>query len=142
MAAAFPLAKLGILVIRRLSRPLAKAVEQRAKNSDKFRDHVCLPIAQTFLKIQSNAESKLLGKPSQQTEQLDVKAAVNMGADLLEEAVVWSVILGIMVWQMHNSSKKKKTVEKGTKIKLEEYKARLETLEALVEQLQHNKGQS
>lgn len=139
MAAAFPLAKLGILVIRRLSRPLAKAVEQRAKKSDKFRDHICLPIAQSFQRMQANAEGKILGKPPRQTQPLDIKAAVNIGADLLEEAVVWSVILGIMVWQMHNSSKKKKTTEKDTKVKLEEYKTRLERLEAIVEQLQHNK---
>ena len=48
VAPAFPLAKLGFLVIKQVSKPLANAVAKRAKNSKFFRNYVVLPVAQFF----------------------------------------------------------------------------------------------
>ena len=48
VAPAFPLAKLGFIVIKQVSKPLANAVAKRAKNSKIFRNYVVLPIAQFF----------------------------------------------------------------------------------------------
>ena len=45
---AFPLAKLGVLVVKQISKPLAKRIAGRAKKSKMFRDWVCVPLAQGF----------------------------------------------------------------------------------------------
>lgn len=43
---AFPLAKLGILLFRQVSKPVANFLKERAKNHPFFRKYVCMPTAQ------------------------------------------------------------------------------------------------
>ena len=46
--AAFPLAKLGFLIVRQASRPIANSITRRARASTIFRDWICVPTAQAF----------------------------------------------------------------------------------------------
>ena len=46
--AAFPLAKLGFLVIKQISKPIAQGFARRAKQSRIFREYICIPIAQFY----------------------------------------------------------------------------------------------
>ena len=48
VAPAFPLAKLGFLAIKQISKPLANAVANRGRKSKIFRNFVVLPVAQFF----------------------------------------------------------------------------------------------
>ena len=48
VAPAFPLAKLGFLAIKQISKPLANAVANRGRKSKFFRNFVVLPVAQFF----------------------------------------------------------------------------------------------
>lgn len=43
---AFPAAKLGVLAIKQIAKPIANLLKQRAKNSPWFRTYVCMPPAQ------------------------------------------------------------------------------------------------
>lgn len=43
---AFPIAKLSVLLIKQISKPIANACKERAKNSPFFRTYVCMPPAQ------------------------------------------------------------------------------------------------
>lgn len=45
---AFPLFKLGFLVVKQISKPIANALARRAKSSRIFREYVCIPVAQMF----------------------------------------------------------------------------------------------
>jgi optic atrophy 3 protein len=45
---AFPAFKLGALLLKQLSKPLANFVKARAKNSYFFRTYVCMPPAQFY----------------------------------------------------------------------------------------------
>lgn len=47
MITSFPLAKLGGLLLRHVSRPIADAVKQKAKDNYFFRTHICMPPAQS-----------------------------------------------------------------------------------------------
>ena len=51
----FPLAKLGVLAVKQISKPIAKRISATANKSELFRDWVCIPVAQLF----HNAEVKL-----------------------------------------------------------------------------------
>lgn len=46
VAAAFPVAKLGALVMKQLSKPIANYAKSKAKESLFFRTYVCMPPAQ------------------------------------------------------------------------------------------------
>ena len=48
MVAAFPLAKLGILLVKQVSKPIAASLSKRAKKSPFFRNYICIPMAQAF----------------------------------------------------------------------------------------------
>jgi len=43
---AFPLAKLGTLLVRQVSKPIANMLIRRAKNYPFFRQYICMPPAQ------------------------------------------------------------------------------------------------
>lgn len=43
---AFPIAKLSVLLIKQISKPIANICKERAKNSPFFRTYVCMPPAQ------------------------------------------------------------------------------------------------
>lgn len=46
---AFPAAKLGALLLKQISKPIANAVKQQAKSSPFFRTYICMPPAQCIL---------------------------------------------------------------------------------------------
>lgn len=43
---AFPAAKLGVLALKQISKPIATFLKSRAKNSQFFRQYICMPPAQ------------------------------------------------------------------------------------------------
>lgn len=46
VAAAFPVAKLGAIVVKQLSKPIANYTKAKAKESLFFRTYICMPPAQ------------------------------------------------------------------------------------------------
>ncbi|CAG7719283.1 unnamed protein product [Allacma fusca] len=50
MVAAFPIVKLGALLIKQISKPLANLAKRRAKSSPFFRTYICMPPAQGCFK--------------------------------------------------------------------------------------------
>lgn len=47
---AFPIAKLSVLLVKQISKPIANICKERAKNNPFFRTYVCMPPAQCMLK--------------------------------------------------------------------------------------------
>ncbi len=47
-AEAFPVAKLGMQLLKQVSKPIANSLAKRAKSSPIFKDYVCIPVAQLF----------------------------------------------------------------------------------------------
>lgn len=52
--AAFPAAKLGALVLKQVSKPIAQACKNYAKSSPFFRKYICMPPAQCKLEHKQN----------------------------------------------------------------------------------------
>lgn len=44
---AFPAAKLGVLLLKQISKPIANAMKAKAKDSPFFRQYICMPPAQS-----------------------------------------------------------------------------------------------
>lgn len=59
---AFPIAKLGALLVKQISKPIANAVKNKAKTSPVFRKYVCMPPAQC--KYPKSKTRKVISKSS------------------------------------------------------------------------------
>ena len=83
MVAAFPLAKLGVLVIKQVSKPLANAIAKRARSSRIFRDFICIPSAQLFHWADVKVRMRILnlGKVTK-VPKLDEKKAIDTGSQV------------------------------------------------------------
>lgn len=51
---AFPAAKLGALLLKQISKPIANAAKTQAKSSPIFRKYICMPPAQCKLRLYHN----------------------------------------------------------------------------------------
>lgn len=83
MVAAFPLAKLGVLLVKQISKPLANSIASRARSSRIFRDYVCIPVAQLFHWADVKVRMRILnlGKVSK-VPKLDEKKAIDTGSQV------------------------------------------------------------
>lgn len=88
----FPLIKLGYLVIKQLSKPLANAIKQKAKTTPFLRDRILEPPAQMYHKFETTIKMRLLGLGKvSQVKPLSDEMAVALAADMLGEAVIFSM---------------------------------------------------
>ena len=80
---AFPLAKLGFVLIKQISKPIANYIATRARKNKLFGNYVCIPVAQFFhwydVKVRMRALN--LGKVSS-VAKLDEKKAIETGAQV------------------------------------------------------------
>ncbi|KAF7494388.1 Putative OPA3-like protein [Sarcoptes scabiei] len=104
---AFPLIKLAALAIRQISKPLANVIKTKAKNSPVFRNYICMPPAQMYHYFEVNVKMKLLGlgKPSN-VNKLNETAAIELGAELLGESIIFIVAVLTLTAEYYRQSKK------------------------------------
>ncbi len=83
MVAAFPLAKLGVLLVKQISKPLANKLAKRARSSKFFRNYVCIPSAQLFHWADVKIRMRLLnlGKVNK-VPKLDEQKAIETGSQV------------------------------------------------------------
>ena len=83
MVAAFPAAKLGLLVIKQITKPLANSIAKRAAKSPFFRNYLCIPTANFFHHFDVKVRMRILnlGKVSK-VKKLDEKKAIDTGAQV------------------------------------------------------------
>uniref|UniRef100_A0A0K2T0Q1 OPA3-like protein CG13603 n=1 Tax=Lepeophtheirus salmonis TaxID=72036 RepID=A0A0K2T0Q1_LEPSM len=107
VAAAFPLAKLGVLVIKQVSKPIAKSLADRARASQFFRNRICIPIANLFhwYDVKTRMKSLNLGDVKS-VPKLNEKNAIDTGAQILSEMVIFCVAAGILILEMIRQSDK------------------------------------
>ncbi|XP_067412654.1 optic atrophy 3 protein [Emydura macquarii macquarii] len=91
VAGAFPIAKLLYLGVRQLSRPLAARLKAGARASPFFRTYVCGPPAQLYHWVEMRTKMRMMGFRGATIKPLNEEAAVELGAELLGEAIVFSV---------------------------------------------------
>lgn len=109
---AFPIAKLGALLIRQISKPIANVCKERAKNNPFFRTYVCMPPAQFYNWCEVKAKMWILnlGKPVN-IPVLSQEMAIDLGANLLGETLIFSIGAGILLIEYNRQSKKEAAKE-------------------------------
>jgi len=134
--AAFPVAKLGFLLIKQVSKPLAKSVAARAKSSPIFKNWVCIPVAQFFhfyeVKIKMRALNLGTGKVTKVPKLTEAKA-VEQGAEILSELIIVGIASAILIYEYDRSKEKDEAKEEKLKADRESIKNKIFELELKVE---------
>ena len=136
VGAAFPLAKLGFLVIRQVSKPIAKSIAERAKVSPFFKNWVCIPVAQLFHFYEVRVKMATLnlgtGKVTK-VPKLSETQAVQQGAELLSEMIILTIASSILIYEYNRQKEKEEAKEEKIKADREAIKDKIYNLEVKVE---------
>ena len=104
---AFPLAKLGVLLVKQISKPLAKRFANRAKKNLVFRDWVCVPTGQFFHLCEARLRLASLDLALKRTvlkvPKLSEKDAIEHGSTILSEALILCTAVAILVYEYKKS---------------------------------------
>ncbi|XP_059612452.1 putative OPA3-like protein CG13603 [Phlebotomus argentipes] len=118
---AFPAAKLGVLFLKQISKPIANFMKNQAKKSPFFRQYICMPPAQLYnwWEVQAKMWSMNLGKPTN-VQPLNEAMAIELGANLLGEVIIFAIGAGLLILEYTRQVKKDNTnQEKALQEKLE-----------------------
>ncbi|XP_068619214.1 optic atrophy 3 protein homolog [Battus philenor] len=109
---AFPIAKLSVLLIKQISKPIANVCKERAKNNPFFRTYVCMPPAQFYNWCEVKAKMWILnlGKPVN-IPVLSQEMAIELGANLLGETVIFVIGAGLLLIEYNRQSNKEAAKE-------------------------------
>lgn len=109
---AFPIAKLGVLAIKQISKPIANVLKTRAKNSEFFKIYVCMPPAQFYnwCEVKTKMWAMGLGKP-QAVPKLNDQMAIELGANLLGEFIIFGIGAVILIAEYVRQSAKESMKE-------------------------------
>lgn len=89
---AFPMSKLGGLLVRQMSSPIAARIKVYAKNHPLFRRTICMPVAQFYHSAELRYKMWLhrLGRP-QNLPVISEQQAINLGGDILGEGIIFFI---------------------------------------------------
>ncbi|XP_055585826.1 putative OPA3-like protein CG13603 isoform X2 [Uranotaenia lowii] len=109
---AFPAAKLGVLAMKQISKPIANLLKERAKNSPFFRKYVCMPPAQFYnwMEVKTKMWAMNLGKPTQ-VPVLNEAMAIDLGANLLGEIIIFTIGAGLLLLEYQRQVRKEASKE-------------------------------
>ncbi|XP_069981555.1 optic atrophy 3 protein homolog isoform X3 [Penaeus vannamei] len=115
MAPIFPLAKLAFLFVKQVARPLASSIKRRAVRSALFREKICLPPARLYhwCEVRMKMYVMNLGRSSQGSTipRLSEEAAIELGANLLGEGVIFGIAVAILGYEVARQKEKERKKE-------------------------------
>ncbi|XP_065661799.1 optic atrophy 3 protein homolog [Hydra vulgaris] len=113
-----PLLKLGTLVVKQLSKPLANAIKSTVKENPRFAKTVALP-AQAFHIMEQRVRMAGFGwKNKVEVKPLNEDAAVSLGAEMVGEFVIFSLAAICVILQVVYSKRSEKRKEEALNNKL------------------------
>ncbi|XP_039492727.1 putative OPA3-like protein CG13603 [Drosophila santomea] len=96
----FPAAKLGILAIKQVSKPIANVIKSNAKSSPFFRKYICMPPAQFYNWVEVKTKMWALNMGGRvNVPPLNEAMAIELGANLLGEFIIFSIGAGLLIFE-------------------------------------------
>eukprot|EP00088_Acartia_fossae_P021570 TRINITY_DN2297_c0_g1_i10.p1 TRINITY_DN2297_c0_g1~~TRINITY_DN2297_c0_g1_i10.p1 ORF type:complete len:250 (-),score=60.84 TRINITY_DN2297_c0_g1_i10:118-867(-) len=131
MVAAFPVAKLGFLLVKQVSKPIAKSIAARARNSKFFRTYVCIPVAQLFHWYEIRLKMRMLNIGGKVTKvpKLNEAKAIEQGSEILSEFIILSIAATILIYEYNRSKEKEEAKELAKEQETERIKNKIFELE-------------
>ncbi|XP_030573263.1 putative OPA3-like protein CG13603 [Drosophila novamexicana] len=96
----FPAAKLGVLAVKQISKPIANVLKSNAKSSPFFRKYICMPPAQFYnwVEVKTKMWALNLGRPVT-VPPLTEAMAIELGANLLGEFIIFAIGAGLLIFE-------------------------------------------
>ena len=112
------LAKIGSLLIKTLSKPVAKRIKTDFTRYDLTRRFL-IGMGQQTHRLTTRMTIWSEGFKVRSIPPLEEKEAIQKGADLLGEAIVFGVSVGVVVWEYNRSNEKAKAKEEKRLLEIE-----------------------
>ena len=144
---AFPLAKLGVLLVKQISKPISRRVARTANQSQLFRDWICIPIGQVFHNVEVRIKRASLDLPfnragdtqkKYKVPRLSDKQAVEQGSEIISEVLILSVAIGVIVYEFTRSQQEKREEEAMKAQERQVLKDKLYSMELSVDRHEDN----
>ncbi|XP_010499381.1 PREDICTED: OPA3-like protein [Camelina sativa] len=130
-----PLMKLGTLLVKTISKPLASQLKHQAKVHPKFRQSI-INFAQRNHRITTQMQRRIYGHATDvEIRPLDEEKAVQAAVDLIGELFLFGVGGAVVVFEVQRSSRSEARKEEARKQELEELRLKDEALEKQVADL-------
>lgn len=126
---AFPAAKLGALLIRQISKPLANAIAKKAKQHPLFSRGICMPPAQFYnwCEVRVKMYMMNLNSPTHVTP-LNETMAIELGASILSEAIIFSIAATLLLCEYTRQVRKEEVKEDARRDELNHMQYSIEEL--------------
>ncbi|XP_015439639.1 PREDICTED: putative OPA3-like protein CG13603 [Dufourea novaeangliae] len=133
----FPALKLGVLFVKQISKPLAKFLVNQAKNHPVFRTYFIIPPAQFYHWAEVKAKMYVmnLGKPTK-VAKLNEAMAIELGANLMGEVIIFSVAGGCLVLEYNRQVAKEAKKEEARQEQIQKFTNDIENLNKITSQQQ------
>ncbi|CAL9113007.1 unnamed protein product [Musa textilis] len=140
-----PVVKLGSLVLRTLSKPIASRLKQQTGNYPRFREYI-IGLAQANHRFTTTIQRRLYGQATDvKIRPLNEEKAVQAAADLIGELFVFSVVAGAaIIFEVQRSARSEARKEESRRQELEAMKQKeqelakeLELLKVKLDELEH-----
>ncbi|CAB0043714.1 unnamed protein product [Trichogramma brassicae] len=127
----FPALKLGVLLFKQISKPLAQVIVNRAKNHPVFRTYFIIPPAQFYHWAEVKCKMYLmnLGKPTK-VAKLNEQMAIELGASLMGEVIIFSVAGGCLMFEYNRQVAKEAKKEELRQMQIQKF---VDDIQALYE---------
>jgi hypothetical protein len=95
------------LALKQISKPIANVLKARAKQSPFFSKYICMPPAQfyNYMEVKMKMISLNLGRPTAVPKLTDAMA-IDLGANLLGETIIFAIGAALLVLEYQRSSRK------------------------------------
>ncbi|KAH8337227.1 putative OPA3-like protein CG13603 [Drosophila kikkawai] len=101
----FPAAKLGVLAIKQISKPIANVIKSNAKSSPFFRKYICMPPAQFYNWVEVKTKMWALNMGGRvNVPPLNEAMAIELGANLLGEFIIFTIGAGLLIFEYSRQS--------------------------------------
>jgi hypothetical protein len=136
-----PLIKIGYLLIRTVSKPVANLMKQQTKSHPGFRA-VCIRFAQAYHRTEIRLTRRLNRVANSGSEAvaasvirpLDEQKAIEVGANFLGEALVFVVAGGILVLDSASNARKEQLRRLAIEERFQQLEKKIESLSASLNQ--------
>ncbi|XP_033328146.2 optic atrophy 3 protein homolog isoform X1 [Megalopta genalis] len=129
----FPALKLGVLFVKQISKPIAKFLVSQAKNHPLFRTYFIIPPAQFYHWAEVKAKMYVmnLGKPTK-VAKLNEAMAIELGANLMGEVIIFSVAGGCLVLEYNRQVAKEAKKEEARLEQIQNFISNIEKLNTIM----------
>eukprot|EP00049_Salpingoeca_infusionum_P002218 m.54865 g.54865 ORF g.54865 m.54865 type:complete len:165 (-) comp11455_c0_seq1:425-919(-) len=101
-----PIVKIGVLTIKTIAKPISKIIKKQARNHERIRNHIVMPIGQVSHWASTRLQRITLNSSRRDVKPLDMEAAIESGSEFMGELFIWSVAMGLLISEYMYSAKK------------------------------------